>query len=75
MKLCKDCKHNRRSWLFGQEFAKCAAIIDPSTGKPKWYCSTERTPYFDNLSLCGSTGKLWEQRVSLWSRIKAMVTA
>lgn len=75
MKLCKDCKHNRRDWLFGQMFAKCGAIVNPVNGKPVWYCETERNPVFDRNNECGSTGKLWEKRQSLWQRIKSMVTA
>lgn len=55
MKLCKDCKHKRNSWLIwpfslGSKFWKCVAPQgqenDPVTGKNKMcyiYCSTHRS--------------------------------
>lgn len=55
MKLCKDCKHAKRNWLHGWEYAKCrrhAPEADPVTGKlvrRETYCSNQRA--FGNL--CG----------------------
>lgn len=72
LKLCKDCKHCRRDPLLGYEYAKCRAIADPVSGKPRWYCSTERDAMFDANNRCGSQGKLWERKESFGKRILAL---
>lgn len=66
MKLCKDCKHARRSildkLLFGWEFAKCAACPDFGgdsyvDGRGGLYCSSARSS-----GRCGPDAKLFEER-------------
>lgn len=68
IKLCKDCNHNRRDWLFGQQFAKCAATVNAATGEPRWSCESERWHFTDVVNNCGSTGKLWEPKPISWFR-------
>lgn len=70
MKICTACKYYRREWFVDRDFARCGASISLATGRPRQYCGTERNPGFDSINLCGSTGKLWEPRKSLWIRIK-----
>jgi hypothetical protein len=76
VKLCKDCKHVNRGWIFGYRFARCGAIPDLVSGDPRWYCDTERNHQFDGISPCGSTGKLWEEKPPsfvkrIWMRLTA----
>ena len=66
LKLCKDCKHVRRDSVLGYAYAKCAAPVDgnvnPVTGGPVWFCSTERNAAFNSINECGSKGRLWEAK-------------
>lgn len=64
-KLCKDCRHGKRDWLFGWEFAKCRApqtaemnLVD-GHAEPR-YCENQRK--FDLPSTCGAAGKFYEPK-------------
>lgn len=50
-KFCKDCKHGKRDWLFGWQFAKCRvrviSNVDLVSGKntvmyDETYCENQR---------------------------------
>lgn len=62
-KLCKDCKHVRRSFPYvligcGWEFAKCVGpyAVDLVSGKVGIYCSVARRNY------CGIDAKHFEPK-------------
>lgn len=63
---CKDCKHSKRDWLFGYQFAKCCAhprtsAEDAVKGKTGFfYCETMRE--FD----CGISGRDFEPKPRPW---------
>lgn len=67
-KYCKNCKYIKRSLLaiiFGDyAFAKCGhpLMLDIVSGKAKHSCELQRDKIFDEINLCGSTGKLWESK-------------
>lgn len=63
MKLCKDCKHARRRWIFfisSWEYARCAhhENQDPVTGDGDNFCKLARHRE-DN---CGKSGKYFEAK-------------
>jgi len=71
IKFCKDCKHGKRDWLFGWQFAKCRAYpisdVDFVSGKKttvyeKTYCEVQRK--FERL--CGRSAKLFEPKNKVW---------
>ena len=68
MKLCTNCKWKRIGWfdqILGITFwARCGHPLnaDPSTGKPSFYGSTERSESFDRVSKCGHSGRLFEPK-------------
>lgn len=63
IKLCKDCKHAKKTMAFTYQFAKCTASVkDYSTGEG-WYCATERQSF---AGACGPNAKKFEQRKPAW---------
>lgn len=72
IKVCKDCKHSKRDWLFGWQFAKCRAYpisdVDLVTGKKttvyeQTYCDNQRKNYTFN---CGPQAKHFEPKKKVW---------
>jgi len=73
IKFCKDCKHSKRDWFWGWQFAKCRvrviSNVDLVSGKKtvmydEAYCENQRK------YSCGINAKLFEpkeKRCSLWN--------
>ena len=68
LKLCKECKHSKRDWVLGWEYAKCGAAqasgIDLVAGKTLYtsYCSVQR----NHSSCCGKDAKFFEEKKKGW---------
>jgi hypothetical protein len=67
IKFCKDCKHGKRDWLYGWQFAKCKAFpisdVDLVSGKKttvyeETFCENQRRVSFR----CGPHAKLFEEK-------------
>lgn len=72
LKFCKDCKHGKRDWLFGWQFAKCKAHVISNidlvsgTTKPIYletYCDVQRKYEGD---YCGVEARLFEPKKKGW---------
>lgn len=69
LKFCKDCKHSKRDFFFGWQFAKCGAPsiskFDLITGKPLYssYCEVQRKFKGD---CCGPEGTKFVQKEKGW---------
>jgi hypothetical protein len=63
IKLCKDCKHAKKSLLFGYEFARCTVSIKNRATGEGWYCRVERE--FPS-NVCGPSGKAFEPKPRPW---------
>lgn len=68
MKICKDCQHAKRHWLFGWDFAKCRAPqllkAHPVTGVTEAdpsYCVNQRKFDYEPL-MCGPNAKFFEPK-------------
>lgn len=70
-KFCKDCKHGKRDWLFGWQFAKCKAYVISDvnlvSGKQtkvyeETYCENQRKYEFG----CGPKAKRFEPKQKGW---------
>lgn len=65
-KICKNCKHFQRDWIFGCKFSKCKSFdvetTDLITGEKtinrEMYCSVAR----NYNHLCGTEGKRFEEK-------------
>ncbi len=69
MKLCKDCKHFRRTWYLPAVTARCAASPGTdATGTEKYYVTGAASDLafcqVMRLDICGPDAKLFEPKES-----------
>lgn len=62
MRLCRDCKHAKRHWLFGWGMATCTSSFAKDTNRQTGKTGQLSCEVMRCVGDCGKDGSLWKTR-------------